>query len=640
MKALPARLYLILIILVISSVCFAQEKVSPKALKYFEKARDYYQSGSWQECESELQKVIQTDSLFTDAYIMLGDIKMDAGKPGDAIMYYKKALSLNPGRPRVLLAVIANTLFSQEDYTEAIPYYEQLMAAPQADPEENASNEKKLSDARFRQFLMQNPVAYDPVNLGQDVNSSEDEYINAIAADGSGIFFTRRSKNRNGQGREFNEDFYFAAFRDDTLTLAEKLNYPPGKDNDAGGLCISPDGRLLFFTACNRADSYGSCDLYFSEKKGGKWSVVQNMGQVVNSESWDAQPSISPDGKTLYFASSRKGGFGSSDIWKTERMPGGGWGKPVNLGLPLNSSSAEMAPFIHFDNQTLYYSSSGHQGMGGADLFKSTREGNHWNVPQNLGYPLNSAADELVIIVNPGGDMGYISCNLKNSVKGYDIFSFRLAENIKPNPVTYLKGKVYDRDRNTPLGAKFSLIDLALDSVIIESVSDKENGEFLVCLPGKRDYALNVSCEGYLFYSDHFPLSEIKTQLDPVLKNIPMEPVRVGNSMILRNVFFDTDKYELKKESIPELQKLVDFLDDNPGLRIEIGGHTDNEGPEDHNAALSLDRAKSVFEYLISAGIAAKRMTYKGFGESNPVVPNDSEENKAQNRRTEITIVL
>jgi hypothetical protein len=396
---------------------------------------------------------------------------------------------------------------------------------------------------------------------------------------------------------------------------------------------------MMFFTCCYRADSYGSCDLYYSEKTGDKWSVAKNMGQAVNSREWDAEPSISPDGKTLYFTSSRNGGYGNSDLWKTERSDDGSWCKPVNLGNTINSAYAEMAPFIHFDNQALYFSSSGHLGMGGADLFKSTRSGNSWSEPQNLGYPVNTKADELVIIINPEGTMGYISCNDKSKGMGYDMFRFELPGDDKPNPVTYLKGKVYDRDTGDPLEARFVLIDIETDSVIIGSKSDKINGEFLVCLPGNRNYALNVSRDGYLFYSDHFPLSGINTSLDPVLKNIPLEPVAVGNSMILRNIFFDTDQYVLKPESFPELNKLTDFLEKNPALRIEIGGHTDDQGTDDYNAELSLNRAKSVNNYLVNAGIAQERMSYKGYGESKPVKPNDTEAGRAENRRTEITIV-
>jgi tetratricopeptide (TPR) repeat protein len=618
---------------------FGQDKASSKAAKSFEKAIQYYQQEDWQNCESELRKVIAEDSTYSAAFIMLGDVFLENHSDSAAVDMYRKALELKPDREDVVLGLLANTLYWNERYREAIPCLDSLIIYPGLNPELVSSYKKKLSESVFRQKMMDQPVDFKPVDLGPAVNSNSDEYINALAADGSGMYFTRKSKNETKYAKEFNEDFYFAEIRNDSLLDAVKMNYPPGKDNDAGALCISPDGRMMFFTCCYRADSYGSCDLYYSEKTGDNWSVAKNMGQAVNSREWDAEPSISPDGKTLYFTSSRNGGYGNSDLWKTERSDDGTWGKPVNLGNTINTAYAEMAPFIHFDNQALYFSSSGHMGMGGADLFKSTRSGDTWSKPLNLGYPVNTNADELVIIINPEGNMGYISCNDKSTGKGYDMFRFELPGDDKPNPVTYLKGKVYDRDTGDPLEARFVLIDIETDSVIIGSLSDKINGEFLVCLPGNRNYALNVSRDGYLFYSDHFPLSGINSSLDPVLKNIPLESVAVGNSMILRNIFFDTDQYVLKPESFPELNKLADFLTANPSLRIEIGGHTDDQGTDEYNAELSLNRAESVNNYLVNAGIAQERMSYKGYGESKPVKPNDTEAGRAENRRTEITIV-
>jgi hypothetical protein len=640
MKALPARFILIMIILVSAyNLALGQEKASPKALKYFEKAILYYQESRWEDCEKELLKAIAEDPKFPDPHIMLGDVYLETGRSSDAISQYSIALELKPDKEYLVMGILANALFDVERYEEAARYYEKMLELHAAREDERAGLQKKLELSRFRKILMDNPVSYNPVNLGPSVNSSFDEYINALAADGSGIYFTRRTKNKGDAAKDFNEDLFFAGFKSDSTETAIKLTYPPGKENDAGGLCISPDGRLLFFTACFRGDGYGSCDLYFSEKTGNEWSSAKNLGKQVNSDSWEAQPSISPDGTTLYFASNRKGGAGSSDLWKTQRNEKGEWAKPENLGRAVNTAAAEMAPFIHFDNQALYFSSAGHMGMGGADLFKSTMSASGWGIPQNLGYPINSNDDELVIIINPEGDLGYISSFDKTSGRGYDIYRFELYDDIKPTPVTYLKGKVYDRDTKLPLEARFSLIDIEKDSLIIGAMSDKINGEFLVCLPGNRDYALNVSREGYLFYSDHFPLSEIKSSLDPVLKNIPLEPVAVGNSMVLRNIFFATDQFELKSESFPELDKLVRFLEDNPSIRIEIGGHTDDEGSEEYNSVLSRNRANSVYSYLVDSGIAPNRMSYKGYGESQPVSPNDSEENRAVNRRTEIKIV-
>lgn len=615
-----------------------QGEETKKAARIFENAKYYYDLSRWEDCKNAIMKAIKADSTYADAYILFGDVLLETGKPAEAVIQYRKALNFNPSETELIQSIIANTFFNLEQYDEAITEYENLLAYADLKPDIRREAKENLITSRVRKYLIANPVSYDPVNLGSGINTNADEYINALSADGSGLFFTRRTKNTTNPEKQFNEDFYFSDFVADSAGHANILNYPPGKENDAGALCISPDGRLIFFTACFRSDSYGGCDSYYSEKLGNVWSNVKNVGPVVNSKSWDSQPSISSDGRTLYFASKRVGGLGSSDIWKSERKPDGEWGKPVNLGAPVNTSGAEMAPFIHYDNSTLYFSSNGHPGMGGADLFRSVYEYGAWSRPVNLGFPINSRADELIVIVNPEGNKGYISSNTLKGKGGYDIFRFDLYDSIRPTPVSYLKGKVYDKETGRPLAARFELIDIVHDSTIIESSSNKQNGEFLVCLPCNRNYALNVSCDGYLFYSDNFPFSEIKSRWNPVVKDIPLEPIAVGNSMTLRNIFYETDKFELKTISYAELDKLVGFLIQNPALQIEIEGHTDNQGTDSYNLELSMKRAQSVYLYLLDHGIAAARLSFKGYGESKPVSPNETEEGRALNRRTEIRI--
>jgi tetratricopeptide (TPR) repeat protein len=616
-----------------------QERESNKALKSFEKAYDYFNIGQWADCESELRKAVKADSTMADAYILLGDLYLETGKPGEAVDQYLRALELNPEGEEIVINLLANTLFSLERYSEASIYYEKLLNYPGIDPELKSTINFKLQNTIVRKNLVENPVSFNPVSLGKAINTDADEYINSLSADGKGIFFTRRMKNPEEKWKEFIEDFYFAEIDSGYARDPVLLNYPPGKDNDAGAICISPDGRLIFFTACFRTDSYGSCDLYFSEKKGDSWSYARNMGAHINSDLWDAQPSISSDGKTLYFVSNREGSIGSSDIWKTERTKDGGWSMPENLGSMVNTVASEMAPFIHYDNQTLYYSSQGLPGLGGADLYKVTLKNGTWTEPVNLGYPINSSADELALVINTEGNRGFISSNSLEGQGGFDIFMFDLYKEARPVPVSYLKGKVFDLVSGFPLEARFELTDIDSGSSVINAMSDPKTGGFLVCLPCNRNYALNVSCDGYLFYSEHFPLSEIKSRFDPVLKDIPLEPVAPGKTMVLRNIFYETDQYQLKPSSGSELDRLLSFLKLNKDVKIEVGGHTDNEGTEDYNRQLSMKRAESVAEYLSSRGISPERISYKGYGESKPVSSNETEEGRAQNRRTEIKIL-
>jgi outer membrane protein OmpA-like peptidoglycan-associated protein len=364
------------------------------------------------------------------------------------------------------------------------------------------------------------------------------------------------------------------------------------------------------------------------------------MGQSVNSAKWETQPSISPDGRILYFVSTRAGGKGKSDIWKTTLSNDGNWSAPVNMGDTINTSEDEFSPFIHPDNNSLYFSSKGHVGMGGFDIFLSRmNENKHWGTPKNLGYPINTLADETSLIVSSSGEMAYFASDKLNGKGRVDIYSFDLYKEVRPLRVTYMKGKVINSKSNAPLEAKFELIDLATAKIIMESKSDISNGEFLVCLPTEKDYALNVSKDGYLFHSENFSLKEVADISKPFLMNIKLQPIEVGEAVVLKNIFFETASFNLKEESKIELTTLIQFLNYNPGVKVEIGGHTDNVGDKQYNVTLSQNRAQSVYNYLIEHAVDKSRLSFKGYGDSKPIAANDTDANKALNRRTEFRIV-
>ncbi|MDZ7743965.1 MAG: OmpA family protein [Bacteroidota bacterium] len=427
---------------------------------------------------------------------------------------------------------------------------------------------------------------------------------------------------------------------DTAWTDVHELNIDFQSDLNIGAMVISPDGNYLFFVICSSSLGYGSCDLYYAPRKENGWGSPVNLGPVVNTGVWESQPSFSSDGRTLYFSSTRPGGKGSSDIWKTRIDESGKWTKPVNLGWPVNTSKEEMAPFIHPDDKTLYFSSSGHPGMGDADLFVSRKDSlGLWATPRNLGYPINTEKGEINLIVSPDARRAYISSDKAGGSGNYDIYVFDLNEEIRPEPVSYLKGKVFDAETQVPLQASFELIDLKSQQKRVESFSDKRTGEFLVVIPVGSNLALNVSREGYLFYSDHFSLSEVKSRTDPYLKDIPLKPIRTGEKTVLKNIFFELDRYDLKKESRAELQKLFDFLQKNPSIKIEISGHTDSTGSEAYNKELSANRAKAVYDFLVDHGIDTGRLSFKGYGESQPIADNETTQGRALNRRTEFRIV-
>jgi outer membrane protein OmpA-like peptidoglycan-associated protein len=323
----------------------------------------------------------------------------------------------------------------------------------------------------------------------------------------------------------------------------------------------------------------------------------------------------------------------------SQKQSNGSWSFPVNLGENINTRGNEQSPFIHPDNQSIYFSSEGHQNMGKGDIFISRLDSvKTWGPPINLGYPINTWNNELGLIVNAAGDMAYYASD-RLLDRGLDIYEFPLYPEVRPVPVSYMKGRVYDSRTWKGIEAIFQLIDLQTGELVIESGSAGVEGEFLVSLPSGHNYALNVSKPGYLFYSDNFSLAEIHKKSDPFLKDVPLSPVIIGEKIILKNVFYALNSFEIQPESQTELNKIIEFLTENPDVRIEISGHTDNTGGIQYNQTLSEKRAKSVVDYLAGKGIQINRLSYRGYGSSIPVEPNETEEGRSANRRTELKIV-
>ena len=419
---------------------------------------------------------------------------------------------------------------------------------------------------------------------------------------------------------------------------AQNMGSAVNTNGNEGAQCISADGEILFFTACDRNDGFGRCDIYVSFKIANGWTKARNLGPTVNSAAWDSQPSYSPDGRELYFVSNRAGGIGKMDIWKSVLSPEGVFGKPINLGPTVNTPYDEMSPFIHTDNQSFYFSSGGHPGMGDFDLFVSKRDypSAEWSTPKNLGYPINTHGIENRLIVASDGKTAYFASD-KTGFGQEDIFWFDLPAQARASQVAYLKTKVVNALTKVTLKSKVELIDLASGQVMMKSFTSKKNVELFTCLPANANYALNVSKEGYLFHSENFSLNE-EGALQAAELNIFLQPIKKGSSVILQNIFFDTDKFSLKDESYVELKKLLSFLNNNIDLKVEIEGHTDNVGSEEYNKQLSENRSKEVLSYLVLNGIDESRLSNMGFGASQPIATNDTEKGRSKNRRTAFRI--
>ncbi|MFZ4523673.1 MAG: OmpA family protein [Bacteroidales bacterium] len=614
-----------------------------KAEKWFYTAIDHYQGKFFENAISDIKKAIEQDPYFTEAYILQGDILADDFQYEKAVESYESAIKTNNQFSPSLYYVLASMQLKVGRYADSKLNFYRLLESEQIPEPKRKLAEKGLNACEFALKSMENPVPFSPVNMGDSINSAFDEFINAITTDGELLYFTRkvpRNAQTIDQSQEFEEDFYVAHNAGASWARALNIGPPVNSHGNEGALNISPDGKYIFFAACSRNDGYGSCDIYWARRNGAKWSVPVNLGDVVNSPQWDSQPSFSSDGKSLFFASKRPGGKGSSDIWKTELLSDGQWSQPVNLGDSVNTRVEEMAPFIHPDDQTLYFSSKGHMGLGGYDLFYCRKDMHgEWRKPVNLGYPINTHADEITLVVNTKGDLAYISSDIPGGKGRQDIYQFPLYQQARPLLTTYFKGIVYDEETKAKLEARFELIDLATSKSSAEAWSDPVTGGFLLVLPTEKNYALNVSKDGYLFYSDNFLLTGSNSEAKPFIKNIPLKPIKIGEAVILKNIFFDTDKYVLKDESLAELQKLVALLQKNPRLKIELNGHTDNVGSTEHNIELSGNRAKAVYEFLIQHAVESSRLSFQGYGFSQPIDVNTTESGRANNRRTEFKVV-
>lgn len=607
---------------------------SKKAWQIMSKASDAYQKNNLWQSLMYCDKAIEEDSGFIQPYILKGDVLSDLEEWEKAVENYEIAIKLSPDYDPFLIFVTANAYFVLEDYSKAKKYYSMYLQDNGIMDQRRRYVSERLNTCVFRIGALAHPVAYDPLRLDTTVNSADDEYINSLSTDGTRIMFTRKTP-LNADRSDFLEQL-LVSFRNDTswqkaFGIDEWLN----NFANVGAATFSPDGQYLFFTACQAPGNYGSCDLYMTRKLGDSYAVPVNLGPLVNTIEWESQPCLSSDGRSLYFASKRYGGKGGSDIWVSEKQEDGSWSRPMNLGGLINTRGDEMAPIIHQDGKTLYFSSRGHTGMGGYDLFMSKKDpSGYWTAPINVGYPINTPGDEINLILNVSGDKAFISAK-RDSAFTYDIYEFLPHKDIRPEPVTFLEGKVYDSISRKPLEAFFELIDLESGNVIIQSRSNPLNGEFLVCLPLYKSYGLNVSKKGYLFYSDHFNLDTTIS----IKKNIPLQKIQQNSTIVLNNIFFDTDKYDLKPESMAELDRLFRFLNQNRSVSIEIGGHTDSIGTANYNKSLSLQRADAVKNYLSSKGIAPERINTRGYGFEKPIASNDEEEGRALNRRTEITII-
>lgn len=635
--------FLFLALIFVSTTLFGQDYStrSKKAIKYFETAMGYYDQRDDIQAMAMAERALECDKNFIEAWLLKAELYNQAKNFMKEIDCYKQVIQINPDYTAKLYYLLAKTELKLGIYEDARQHLDKVFTFEKTD--NKTAYFAKILDERidFALNAIANPVPFEP-EIVQNVSTEFDDYWPSLTADELKLSTTiELPKDSRFPVSEKNrqEDIYIAVKQDDGMwSMPVNMGKPLNTMDNEGAQCFRADGLQMFVTVCNREGDFGSCDLYVSNKINGQWTSPVNVGRPVCTRAWEAHPSVTPDGRKLYFSCGMcRGTRGMADIYCTTLQDDGTWSEPINLGDSINGGGNEMSPFIHPDGKTLYFSSESHTGMGGMDLYVSTRiNDTTWTRPKNLGYPINTFSDEVGMVVNARGEYAYFSSNRTGSQKK-DIYGFPVPEGKKPNVVTYVKGVVYDAVTQEKLTAGFELFDVNTGELLFKSNSAPGTGEFLVVLPTGKEYALNVSKDGYLFFSENYMLtSELISK--PYQMDVPLQKLAKGATIVLKNVFFKTDSYELDQRSQTELGKLIALLKKHPGLKIEIGGHTDNQGSFEHNKTLSNNRAKAVYEYIVQNGIDAKRLSFNGYSYSKPIATNDTEEGRALNRRTEFKI--
>lgn len=515
-----------------------------------------------------------------------------------------------------------------------------------------AKAESMLESVTAYLELVNNPVHFNPKILW-GLSTLDDEFLPYISPDGQYAFYTRRykQKTRTTYASRYFEEFTFSKLltHDDSLgdiyTEGQKMPYPFNDGRNQGAVSLTIDNNQLFITICefNRVNNqpYKNCDIYVCNRINGNWSELINMGDSINgNNTWEGQPSISSDGKTLYFASAREDGFGGIDIYKSVKNEEGSWSKAENLGEIINTEKDDKSPFLHSDNHTLYFSSNGRLGMGGFDIYLSrlSDDGN-WSKPLNIGYPINTMEDDLGFIVSTNGEMAYFSSNKLAGAGGWDIYSFHLYEAARPKKVLFVKGHVVDERGELLVDADVELKSIQT-SKITEGLVDKMTGKYAVAVSvlKNEDFIMTVKKKDYAFTSEYIDPFEDEFE-EPAIVDFEVKKIEKGVSVELNNIYFSFNSDTINERSKIVLYNFGEYLNDNPDLKIRIDGHTDDIDTQDFNMDLSIRRAKAVHDYLVDFGINEERISFKGFGETIPVSDNETEEGRALNRRTEFVII-
>lgn len=644
---------LILIIALLFAFVYADAQSDKKYLKNAERHIGFEE---YDQAIPQLEQALKINSKNAMTQFMLGKCLFLTHEKNKAVEHLAKAVELNPEVDPGLNGYYAKALHYKLDFDNAITYYRKAMTSISSKSPEFHAMEIAIKQCQYGKFAVEKPVEAKIVNIGSTINTEYIEHSPVISADESILIFTSRRPGNTGSAKDgswHDEDLYMSTRVNGKWTTPVNLGKGVNKPDHDASISLSADGQHLYIYK----NPPGKGDIFECELDGDKWSSPTNIGSPISDpKAFESAISISADGRTAYFGSDRPGGKGNRDIWTVTKDEKGKWGKPKNLPAPINSAYNDDSPFLHPNGRTLYFSSDGPNSIGGYDIFKTElQDDGSWSEPQNMGYPINTADHDIYFVMSADGKHGYYSSAKEGGYGHEDIYqvimpqpkvvankevkdSTKTEPVIVKNPLTILKGTVTDEVTGNPVGSEIKVIDDEKNMVIAEFKSNSTTGKYLVSLPSGRNYGIRVESEGYLFHSEHFDIPQT-TDYQEIVKDVKLKKMEVGTSIVLRNIFFDHNAATLRSESEAELERLHQLMTDYPTLEIEIGGHTDSDGSNDYNQKLSERRAKAVVDYLLKKGVETTRMQAKGYGESEPIDSNDTDEGKQNNRRTEFKIL-
>lgn len=602
------------------------QEYNKKAIKLVEKADELIKERQFTEAVELYKKAISIDPAFPTPYFKLTGVYTVYQQKDLATEYYNQGIAVtSPDKVTdKMWTAAARMNYEVANYQQGLEAINHL-----AEPDSLL----KLS-LEFAVKSQSENIILDKEELPEEINAFGMQYFPVLTVDESKIIYTIR----NNSGPSSDEDIYISTKINGKWIPAQPISSAINTTFNEGACSISADGRMLIFTSCEGRKSFGSCDLYVSYRNGNNWTNPENLGDSINSKYWDSQPALSADGRTLYFSSNRPGGMGKRDIWVSKKTENG-WSTPKNLGKPINTEKDETTPFIHVNSKALFFSSDGHYGLGGLDLFVSEKN-ETWSLPVNLGVAVNSPNDEISLFINAAGDYGYyaIENSAGRSSSKSVITKFKIpTDTLFTSKASYVTGRVLDKSTMKPLGASFKMNNLNTPDDVYSVESDPVTGKYFLVLTQGNQYGVFIEKQNYLFENLSF-VAQNNSVLEPDTVDILLSPIQTGETVALQNIYFEIDSYKLDQRSLAELNDLVLFMNKYTKLSFLVEGHTDNTGSEEYNLDLSNKRAQAVYQFLVDHGVKKTNLSYKGFGSSKPLESNESEEGRSRNRRINITV--